>query len=467
VKNVTPDSSKHTLTLPWVKQATASFVHADEMREAFSLAITAGLNMIFSGPGGHGKSEFLMSAIGAISDTTPYVKSFGQGTSTEELYGGLDFDALNRATGATIQFNPELSFLPCEIAVFEELFDAPARVLTSLKDTLTARELRNGHQRHPMTTKVIAAATNHSPQEIAEGGPEIAALIERFPIQLEVKWSTYTEEDFALLFANVIDTDWGEPETVTWQQVADLQQRARNVTISPLMQRFLARIVVELRHDKVMLSPRTAILATQLVKAAAAINGRTEVIPHDATAMVFLPGAHKSEELLARVIDEFAVELVAEQELEKLESEMEQLNMLALPSESPEDNEEILNMLADFHEKARKQRVTPRLSNRLRRLKDDITHTMEFYREKNRRIELDKSCAAQREKLEKICDEARRLRDSLSYVNYTARENVARRLRALSQEVGGMYYGNIHPDLTELYEETVKLVNASTYSWRN
>ncbi|HET6747438.1 MAG TPA: AAA family ATPase [Candidatus Saccharimonadales bacterium] len=166
------DTLSHTLILPWVESATGHFVYADEMRKAFSLAIAAGVNLIFSGPGGHGKSEFLEAAFGAIRDVTPYVKSFGQGTSPEELYGGLDLDALNRQGGAekaVLQYSPELSFLACRVAVFEELFDAPPRVLTSLKDTLTARELRNGHQRYPMVTRIIAAPTNHSPQEVAEG----------------------------------------------------------------------------------------------------------------------------------------------------------------------------------------------------------------------------------------------------------------------------------------------------------
>lgn len=62
------ETQTHTLTLPWVEAATKHFVYADEMREAFSLAMAVGLNAIFSGPGGHGKSEFLMAAIGAIGD---------------------------------------------------------------------------------------------------------------------------------------------------------------------------------------------------------------------------------------------------------------------------------------------------------------------------------------------------------------------------------------------------------------
>src|SRR5690349_6226201 len=105
------DADSHTLTLPWVEQATQGFVNAVAMRQAFSLALTSGLGLIFSGPGGHAKSEFVMAALGAIGDIEPYVKSLSMGTTVEDLYGGIDMDALHRQTGAAIQYQPERSFL--------------------------------------------------------------------------------------------------------------------------------------------------------------------------------------------------------------------------------------------------------------------------------------------------------------------------------------------------------------------
>ncbi|HET9411713.1 MAG TPA: hypothetical protein VFO38_02610, partial [Candidatus Saccharimonadales bacterium] len=89
----------HTLTLPWVTEATSMFLYAEEMRAAFTLAVAMGQNVIFSGPGGHGKSEFLMAAIHAIAGLDPYIRSFGSGTSPEDLYGGINLDALNRQGG--------------------------------------------------------------------------------------------------------------------------------------------------------------------------------------------------------------------------------------------------------------------------------------------------------------------------------------------------------------------------------
>lgn len=311
-------ATDHTLTLPWVEQATCQFINAGDMREAFSLAVTAGVNLILSGPGGHGKSEFLTAAFGAIEHTTPFVKSFGQGTSTDELYGGLDFQTLD--SRGTLQYNPELSFLNHHVAVFEELFDAPPRVLTSLKDTLTSKRLRNGHQQYEMRTRVIAAATNHSPQDIAEGGPEIAALIERFPVQLEVKWDTYDENSYMELLS-AVTSETPVFAKVSWESVAALQEQTAAVTFSKTMQRVLSKIIVDLRNaDKITLSPRTAVLAMKLAQAAAVINGRDRVIARDILAIAFLPGAHGLKSRIDGLIAEYALTADAEEELDRLDN---------------------------------------------------------------------------------------------------------------------------------------------------
>jgi MoxR-like ATPase len=307
-------NATHTLTLPWVKEATEGFVFCDDMRVAVSLALAARLNLIFSGPGGHAKSEFLETVFGAITGQETYVKSFGQGTSPEELFGGIDFDALNRPEGAALIFNPEHSFLGYKMAILEELFDAPSRVLTTLKDTLTAKELRNGRQRYPMQTRVIAAATNHSPQEIAEGGPEIEALIQRFPIQLEVKWPVYNKSSFLKLFTTVLDRKDGQAAT-SWENIEALQNTAANVTASYGIQSLLAHILVEMTRDGVSISPRTAMMALQLTKAAAAINGRERIVPYDINAIAYLPGALRLRERISDLISELAGTIEAEEKL--------------------------------------------------------------------------------------------------------------------------------------------------------
>jgi len=436
--------STHTLTLPWVESATSQFVSADEMRKAFSLAIASGLNLIFSGPGGHGKSEFLMDAIGAIEGVSPFVKSFGQGTSPEELYGGLDLDALNRQGGtekAAIQYNPELSFLAHPFVVFEEFLDGPPRVLTSLKDTMTARALRNGHQYFKMMTNVIFAATNHSPQEVAEGGPEIAALIERFPIQLEVRWPEYSEESFVKLFTSVTSPK-STFDKVTWEDVSKLQEQTRNVTFSSVMQRMLAKIIVELRRDNVVISPRTAVLSMQLVRAAAAINGRERVIAQDISAIAFLPGAHSLSSRISDLITEHAISTVNEEELDNLHELLQEARGITATTEKA--LEELLWLLDEIRDKARNLRLSTSQGTRRLNLLQEVKSVRAATQKSLDDIVLQRSYEEHKKVLAELEPMITRLAQDYRYGRDNRREEARKGLRRTKDHLNAM---NVHTNL--------------------
>jgi len=281
-----------SFVLDWVKSATAKFVYADGMREALSLALAANLRVLFSGPGGHGKSEFFVDAFGAIKGEVPFVQQFGQATTPEKLFGGLDLRAFNDPQDPSMRFRVDHSFLCKPVVIFEEVLDAPFSALTSLKDPLTAGELRNGHQRELMTTRILVAATNHSPQEFAELGVDVAALIERFPVQLTVEWPSYDAENFQAMFDTVDAAVGSELQYVTLQDIEELRERTAEVVFSKNMLKLLSIVLSELHDDKVAMSPRTAIYARQLVRAAAAINCRDNVISSDIQVLTYLPGCN-------------------------------------------------------------------------------------------------------------------------------------------------------------------------------
>jgi hypothetical protein len=155
------------------------FIFTDEVARMLELGFGASKNLIIFGPGGHAKSEMIKAVIHGLGlEAETFFQFFGEGMDESKLFGGLDFKKLE--TEKVLEYHPERSFLNSRIAVFEELFDAPASVLLALKDTLTARELRNGAQRFAMKTEVIICLTNKQPQEISELGPAAHALIERF-----------------------------------------------------------------------------------------------------------------------------------------------------------------------------------------------------------------------------------------------------------------------------------------------
>lgn len=309
--------------LPWVAQATAAFVHADDVREAVSLALVSGKHLILFGPGGHAKSEMIGNVTRSLAGATTFVQSFGEGMDEARLYGGLDLPALEAGENARIQYRPEHSFLAADIAVFEELFDSPASVLLSLKDTLTSGALRNGAQQFTMQTSCIVSATNRSPSEVADLGPAAGALIERFPLQLEVEWPSYTAADYQLMFRSV--ASGGADVSVRWGDVVALRELARQVNVPSGVEGILAEVIAGAVSSGHFISPRTAMHALGLVRAAAAIRGTDTATNEDLVAIRYLPGLGELAAQMSSDIEAAAARAEAERELKDAKGRVQQL----------------------------------------------------------------------------------------------------------------------------------------------
>lgn len=322
--------------LPWVAEATRSFVHADDVREAVSLTLVSGKHLILFGPGGHAKSEMITNVTRSLAGATTFVQSFGEGMDEARLYGGLDLPALEAGAEARIQYRPEHSFLAADIAVFEELFDSPASVLLSLKDTLTSGALRNGAQQFAMQTSCIVSATNRSPQEVADLGPAAGALIERFPLQLEVNWPSYEAADYLAMFRSVAGNCGGASVLVPWGDVVALRELARRVRIPDSVEGILAEVIAGAVSAGHFISPRTAMHALGLVRAAAAIRGSDTAANEDMVAIRYLPGLGELAAKMSEDIEAAIARAEAEAALQDAEGRVLQyLNDPRWSSQSP------------------------------------------------------------------------------------------------------------------------------------
>lgn len=244
-------------------------VFSEDMARVLSLAFASGKNCLVFGPAGHAKSEMVQEVVlGLGLEEETFFQFFGEGMDEARLFGGLNFAKLE--TEKVLEYYPERSFLAYRVAVFEELFDAPANVLLALKDVLTARELRNGAQRFPMATEVIIVLTNKEPGEISELGPAAHALIERFPLQLELRWKDYSAGAYLALFEKVAPRLGG----------AYLNG----------FKAVLAEVLADATANGNFVSPRTAVHAYQVVQAAASLRGASEVSQEDLVDLRFVPG---------------------------------------------------------------------------------------------------------------------------------------------------------------------------------
>ena len=333
-----------------------NYVFSSKISEIIGIAIQSEKNVLLWGPAGHGKSEMSLACVkeaGKYEDC--FIQSFGEGMDESRIYGGIDFRALEEEKVPI--FNTERSFLCKEIAIFEEIFDAPAIVLQSLKDTLTSGWLRNGAQQVEMKTKCVIAITNINPAEISDIGASAHALVERFPLQLEVKWEDYKQESYLSMFNRVYPN------------------------FNASVKKFLAKLVERANEEGSFISPRTAIHALELLMAYAdedddSLDYKTyqclefipgfEVLIKDVSdeieEMKLREDAERAIRSISRKISNLRkqIDKLGEEEdtnatsylqvVAKLKPEVEKLNLLALPDHLMEERDRLVRTCQDLKE---------------------------------------------------------------------------------------------------------------------
>ena len=219
------------------------FINTSEISEVLKNAIKNSMNLVVYGKGGFGKSEMVTELFsGPEFKDMVFVKSLSEATTEEDLFGGINVKKLSE-TGV-VEFNCENSFANKEIVIFEEIFDANPRVLAALKDTLTAKEIRNGNQRFPMRTKVIIGLTNKTYEEVIQDD-STEALTQRFPLSFKLEYQL-TAVDVAALTLNrypEIDAkkmmgilEWHKTtpaDKVTPRKVLELAKYINGIDINP------------------------------------------------------------------------------------------------------------------------------------------------------------------------------------------------------------------------------------------
>jgi hypothetical protein len=264
------------------------FIYTEAIADILAAAIYGNQNVILYGPGGHGKSEMVEEVLEKLglwsredqTKSETLVQSFGEGLDEAALWGGIDFKKLNSTTDPDMVFNVENSFLNYPVAVFEELFDAPAFCLLPLKHTLQAGFLAKNGRSYKMKTELIIACTNRNPDEIAEMGETYRALLERFVLRQEVAWAEYKQDNYV-----------------------ELISKHPHLKIAPQDLRVLAGIMEECQDSGHTISPRTAMKAVDVLIGHARSHGNQVVTIHDFVALRHVTGfqqmAIKFQESLA------------------------------------------------------------------------------------------------------------------------------------------------------------------------
>ncbi len=328
-----------------------AFVFVEEMSRVLSLAFTSKKNVIVFGPAGHGKSEMVKAVIDGLGlDNEAFYQFFGEGMDESRLFGGLNFRKLEDEK--ILEYFPEKSFLNSRVVVFEELFDAPASVLLALKDVLTAKELRNGSQRFKMKTEIIICLTNKEPSEISDLGPAAHALIERFPLQLNLKWKNYSARSYLTMFEKVASRLNG-----------------------PILNGFkavLAEILAKASTEGNFVSPRTAVHAFQICQSAAAMRGADHVGKEDLVDLRFLPGLEGLAETIQKDLDAAMERAAAERNIQVAESKLNELLSELSVATTPIKALQVAKKFVAFQDEISSLKVTDGLTERRKQLRETV-----------------------------------------------------------------------------------------------
>ncbi len=339
----TPGLRPPRTKIPKIVSSTlkSRFIHCQEIIQVLTHAFLQPCNVMLWGPGGHGKSDMVMTTLKAMGyeNREIFLQSFGEGMSEDRLWGGPNIAKLDEY----LEYDTARSFLPYEVVVLEEILDASSQALLPLKDVLTRRLFMNADRAVPMKSKVIIACTNKDPRQFAKDSDAVKALLERFPLQLEVRWPSYEQKDYEALFKKT-NPDAG-------------QDRRK-------LNRIYAHVLANLNDDResgFQVSPRIALGGLRLAANSVGRHGRKKMIVEDILTIRNVQGMesykHDVESLIRKALLEGGVEVLLsdiDERAEQLKGRMDDINDIFESAKDLDDeargdvNDEAINAMLDL-----------------------------------------------------------------------------------------------------------------------
>ena len=184
------------------------------------------------------------------------------------------------------------------IVLIDEINRAPAKTQSALFEAMAEKQITIDGKQYTMEQPFIILATqNPIEQEGTYRLPE--AQLDRFLFKINIDYPTMEEETQILTAYN---SRHGKDEMaevkaiLNAQDIAELQQIAKKVTVESSIINYIAKLVNQTRNHPMLYlgaSPRASISILNAAKAKAATNGRDFVIPEDVKSIAALALRHR------------------------------------------------------------------------------------------------------------------------------------------------------------------------------
>jgi MoxR-like ATPase len=283
----------------------------EQLKEMMLVALIAGGHVLIEGPPGSAKTTLANSFASAIGGSFKRIQ-----LTPDMMPSDVTGFYLYSTTGHT-------SFVPgpifANIVLADELNRTTPRTQAALLEAMQEHQVTIERETFPLDEPFIVIGT-----QLQSGGegtyPLTDVQVDRFMLRIFSDYSSLEEEEMVLNNIDSIDKHSIQAIAST-QEIRDIQASARQVQVSPLVNKYIVAIVNSLRNDPDMLSgcsTRASIALFKCARVLALFDGRDFVIPDDVKRLIYPALEHRIKVKPESEMDDVTPRMLLDRTLEKI-----------------------------------------------------------------------------------------------------------------------------------------------------